>query len=215
MQIAAQMNGIPSSNIVQSYSQCIRRTHSMEIYSTVDNLKKQSGSKNLPPIPSGKPVIPPRRNNRESYETATYWGNNIVIESNSTAPMIPKENHDSDSDDHHGKQDWSKVQTHAWTLLLTIAIKSFIEGIAFVLTLQDSFSAGLAFLVAMIFKLFPLEPGYAIILSDAGLNHFWENLLSTLAVLPIYIGKFFFSLKCSFIIRLPCLYWGTIRLSYI
>ena len=103
--------------------------------------------------------------------------------------LSTEENHTSDSDD----QCWSDVQTHAWTLLLTIAIKSFIEGIAFVLTLQDSFSAGLAFLVAMIFKLFPLEPGYAIILSDAGLNHFWENLLSTLAVLPIYIGKFFFS----------------------
>ena len=77
----------------------------------------------------------------------------------------------------------------------SIAIKSFIEGIAFVLTLQDSYSAGMAFLVAMLFKLFPLEPGYAIILSDAGLNHFWENLLSTLAVLPIYIGKIFLSLS--------------------
>ena len=134
-----------------------------------------------------------------NLELATYKGGNVVIESDTNSisePMIPNENHDEsheESHDHHGKQDWSKVQTHAWTLLLTIAIKSFIEGIAFVLTLQDSFSAGLAFLVAMIFKLFPLEPGYAIILSAAGLNHFWENLLSTLAVLPIYLGKFFFS----------------------
>ena len=161
MHIAAQTSGFPSSNILQSYSKCIRRTNSMEIYSTFDDL-------------------------------------NLVVESTSSKPMIPKENPENESHDPHSKQDWSKVQTHAWTLLLTIAIKSFIEGIAFVLTLQDSFSAGLAFLVAMIFKLFPLEPGYAIILSDAGLNHFWENLLSTLAVLPIYLGKFFFSSKCSF-----------------
>ena len=68
-------------------------------------------------------------------------------------------------DDH--KQDWTKVKNHAWTLLVTISIKCFIEGIAFVLTLQDSFTAGLAFLFAMIVKLFPLEPGYAIILSQA------------------------------------------------
>ena len=183
MHIAAQTSGIPSSNIVQSYSQCIRRTHSMAVYSTANNLKKQSA-----------PAIPSRKNNHESYETATYGGNNIVIESNISEPMIPDDNQVNESHDGHGKQDWSKVQTHAWTLLLTIAIKSFIEGIAFVLTLQDSYSAGMAFLVAMIFKLFPLEPGYAIILSDAGLNHFWENLLSTLAVLPIYIGKLFFSL---------------------
>jgi len=180
MHIAAQTSGFPSSNIAQSYSKCIRRTNSMEVYSTADDLKRQSG-----------PAIPPRKKN---YETATYNGgkNNrtvvTVVESTSSEPMIPKENQENESHDHHSKQDWSKVQTHAWTLLLTIAIKSFIEGIAFVLTLQDSFSAGLAFLVAMIFKLFPLEPGYAIILSDAGLNHFWENLLSTLAVLPIYLG---------------------------
>ena len=64
-------------------------------------------------------------------------------------------------------QDWTKVKNHAWTLLVTISIKCFIEGIAFVLTLQDSFTAGLAFLVAMIVKLFPLEPGYANILSQA------------------------------------------------
>ena len=190
MHIAAQTSGFPSSNIAQSYSKCIRRTNSMEVYSTADDLKRQSG-----------PAIPPRKKN---YETATYNGgkNNrtvvTVVESTSSEPMIPKENQENESHDHHSKQDWGKVQTHAWTLLLTIAIKSFIEGIAFVLTLQDSFSAGLAFLVAMIFKLFPLEPGYAIILSDAGLNHFWENLLSTLAVLPIYLGKFFFSSKCSF-----------------
>ena len=81
------------------------------------------------------------------------------------------DSHDIDTskttkNDHH-KQDWTKVKNHAWTLLVTISIKCFIEGIAFVLTLQDSFTAGLAFLVAMIVKLFPLEPGYAIILSHA------------------------------------------------
>ena len=118
-------------------------------------------------------------------------GNIVEFESDVDQPMISNnENSEDESHDHHGKQDWSKVQTHAWTLLFTIAIKSFIEGITFALTLQDSFSVGWAFLVAMIFKLFPLEPGYAIILSDAGLIHFYENLFSTLAVLPIYLGKF-------------------------
>ena len=77
---------------------------------------------------------------------------------NRTSTIIIKDGH---------KQDWTKVKNHAWTLLVTISIKCFIEGIAFVLTLQDSFTAGLAFLVAMIVKLFPLEPGYAIILSQA------------------------------------------------
>ena len=175
--MAALTSGIPSSDIVQSNSQCIGRTNSG--FATLQD--------------------------SESYKTSL--GNNTEIESNINEPMIPNQNDTSDSDDqcwdrrsrtsipddHHGKQDWSKVQTHAWTLLLTIAIKSFIEGIAFVLTLQDSFSAGLAFLVTMIFKLFPLEPGYAIILSDAGLNHYWETTLSTLAVLPIYLGKLVFS----------------------
>ena len=184
MHLAAQSMGISSQRIVKSYSKCVRRSDSMEVYSTGNDLNGSG------------PVVPPRKKNIESYDTATYnGGKNVGFETSITEPMICNDNNDDESHDqshdHHGKQDWSKVQTHAWTLLLTIAIKSFIEGIAFVLTLQDSFSAGLAFLVAMIFKLFPLEPGYAIILSDAGLNHFWENLLSTLAVLPIYIGKFF------------------------
>jgi len=183
MHLAAQSMGISSQRIVKSYSKCVRRSDSMEVYSTGNDLNGSG------------PVVPPRKKNIESYDTATYnGGKNVGFETSITEPMIHNDNNDDESHDqshdHHGKQDWSKVQTHAWTLLLTIAIKSFIEGIAFVLTLQDSFSAGLAFLVAMIFKLFPLEPGYAIILSDAGLNHFWENLLSTLAVLPIYIGAF-------------------------
>ena len=183
MQIASQTSGIAQSKIVQSYSRCIKKTNSIQVY----ELERQSG-----------PPIPPRKMN---LETAIYNGGiKTVIEPDKPSvspftisisePMIPNENND-DSHDHHGKQDWSKVQTHVWTLLVTIGIKSSIEGIAFVLTLQDSYAAGLAFLVAMIFKLFPLEPGYAIILSDAGLNHFYENLLSTLAVFPIYLGKFY------------------------
>ena len=84
-------------------------------------------------------------------------------------------------DDH--KQDWTKVKNHAWTLLVTISIKCFIEGIAFVLTLQDSFTAGLAFLVAMIVKLFPLEPGYAIILRQA------SQIISNEVLIPLNFGN--------------------------
>ena len=172
MHIAAQTSGIPSSNIVQSYSQSIKRRHTC---STAGNLKKRSGPANRSRL-NTEPSMTSRKNNRESFDTTTYnGGKTIVIESDAESisePMIPEENQENESHDGHGKQDWSKVQTHAWTLLLTIAIKSFIEGIAFVLTLQDSYAAGMAFLVAMLFKLFPLEPGYAIILSDAGLNHF-------------------------------------------
>ena len=126
--------------------------------------------------------------NQDSETCEISLENNYEIESNINKPMIPKENHISNSDD----QCWSDVQTHAWTLLLTIAIKSFIEGIAFALTVQDSFYAGLAFLVTMIVKLLPVGPGYAIILKDAGLIHFWEKLPSGLAVLPIIVGKFVF-----------------------
>ena len=184
MHVAAQTIGISSERILsetilKSYSKCIQRSDTIQIYSTRNDLKNPSS-----------PDVPPRKQN---LDTATYnMGNKLVeFESDVDQPMISNhENSEDESHDHHGKQDWSKVQTHAWTLLFTIAIKSFIEGITFALTLQDSFSAGWAFLVAMIFKLFPLEPGYAIILSDAGLNHFYENLFSTLAVLPIYLGKF-------------------------
>ena len=175
--MAAQTIGISSERILKSYSKCIQRSDTIQIYSTGNDLKKVG------------PVVPPRKTN---LDTAMYnMGHNVQFESDVDQPMISNhENSEDESHDHHEKQDWSKVQTHAWTLLFTIAIKSFIEGITFALTLQDSFSAGWAFLVAMIFKLFPLEPGYAIILSDAGLNHFYENLFSTLAVLPIYLGKF-------------------------
>ena len=71
------------------------------------------------------------------------------------------------------------------------AIKTFIEGVAFVLTILESYSAGIAFFVVMIIKLLPLEPGYAILLLDAGLSHRNEFWLSLLANLPIFIGQYF------------------------
>jgi len=40
----------------------------------------------------------------------------------------------------------------------------------------------------MIIKLIPQKLGDAVILSKAGLNHFWENVLSLLAVCSVYIG---------------------------
>ena len=71
-------------------------------------------------------------------------------------------------------------------------IKSLIEGLAFALTLLESFPAGFAFFLVMIIKLLPLEPGYAILLLDAGLSHKYEFWLSLLANLPIYIGEYIF-----------------------
>ena len=115
-----------------------------------------------------------RVHRREERTVLTSNGKNVIRMSPITDfcdEINGWDSHDNDTSktpekDHH-KQDWTKVKNHAWTLLVTISIKCFIEGIAFVLTLQDSFTAGLAFLVAMIVKLFPLEPGYAIILSHA------------------------------------------------
>ena len=70
------------------------------------------------------------------------------------------------------------------------AIKTFIEGVAFALTILESYGAGIAFFLVMIIKLLPLEPGYAILLLDAGLSHKYEFWLSLLANFPIYIGKY-------------------------
>ena len=61
-------------------------------------------------------------------------------------------------------------------------------GIAFALTIQDAIGAGISILIAMIIKLIPQKLGDAVILSKAGLNHFWENVLSLLAVCSVYIG---------------------------
>ena len=84
-------------------------------------------------------------------------------------------------------------------------IKSLIEGLAFTLTLLDSYAAGFAFFLVMIIKLLPLEPGYAILLLDAGLSHKYEFWLSLLANLPIYLGElllgFFTSYLCKLQIR--------------
>ena len=79
-----------------------------------------------------------------------------------------------------------------WFLTLkevSISIESFIEGIAFSLILRTSeFGGGFAILTAMLIKLIPQKLGYSTILIDAGLNHFWENVLSLLAVSSIYLG---------------------------
>ena len=98
-------------------------------------------------------------------------------------------NNDSSHDEHDHKQNWGAVDMVAWVLLITISVECFIEGIAFVLVLQDAFGAGVAFLLAMLVKLVPQKLGDAVILSKAGLNHFWENLLSLLAVLVVYLGE--------------------------
>ena len=57
-----------------------------------------------------------------------------------------------DSESDHHKQNWSTVDPVAWVLLITISIECFIEGIAFSLTLQNAFGAGIAFLTAMLIK---------------------------------------------------------------
>ena len=69
-------------------------------------------------------------------------------------------------------------------------LKKIYLGIAFVLTLQDTFGAGVAILVAMLVKLVPQKVGHAVILTSAGLNHFWENVFATLAVMTVYIGLY-------------------------
>ena len=56
------------------------------------------------------------------------------------------------------------------------------------MTIQDAIGAGISILIAMIIKLIPQKLGDAVILSKAGLNHFWENVLSLLAVCSVYIG---------------------------
>ena len=62
--------------------------------------------------------------------------------------------------------------------------------------LQRAFGAGLTFLLAMLIKLVPQKLGDSVVLTKAGLNHFWESLLTFLVVLPVFLGKFlsFYSL---------------------
>ena len=128
----------------------------------------------------------------ESLEESTENGD---IE-DCTAPMISNEDNHTESHDHHNRQknrsSLKNAEPRAKTLLVTIAIKSFTESIAFVLTIQDSLAAGIAFLIAMIFKLLALEPGFAIILLDAGMTHNDEQKYSTMAAaLPFTVGRFF------------------------
>ena len=69
-----------------------------------------------------------------------------------TETDFDKASQTSDKEDGHHKQDWDKVEPVAWVLLITISIECFIEGIAFSLTLQNAFGAGIAFLTAMLIK---------------------------------------------------------------
>ena len=87
------------------------------------------------------------------------------------------------------KQDWSKVDSVAYVILLTTAFECLLEGIAFTLTLQEDIVAGFTVLFAMVLKLIPQKLGNAVILIQSGLNHFWENILALAAVSAIYIGK--------------------------
>ena len=58
--------------------------------------------------------------------------------------------------------------------------------------LQRAFGAGLTFLLAMLIKLVPQKLGDSVVLTKAGLNHFWESLLTFLVVFPVFLGKSFF-----------------------
>ena len=71
---------------------------------------------------------------------------------------------------------------------MTTIVESFIEGIAFTMTLQDDIIAGITVYISMIIKLIPQEIGNAVVLSHAGVNHYWENILTLIAVAFIYIG---------------------------
>ena len=48
-------------------------------------------------------------------------------------------------------QDWSKVDSVAYVILVTSAFECFLEGIAYTLTLQDDIVAGFTVLFAMVF----------------------------------------------------------------
>ena len=41
----------------------------------------------------------------------------------------------------------------------------------------------------MLVKLIPQKLGDSVVLTQAGLNHFWESLLTFLVVMPIFLGK--------------------------
>ena len=62
------------------------------------------------------------------------------------------------------------------------------KGVAFALTIQRAFGAGATFLLAMLIKLVPQKLGDAVVLQQAGLNHFWESILTFLVVLPVFLG---------------------------
>lgn len=110
-------------------------------------------------------------------------------EENTTNSEEFESDHSNHSESTQHKQDWTKVDSVAYVIILTTAFECFLEGIAFTLTLQDDIVAGFTVLFAMILKLIPQKLGNAIILMQSGLNHFWENVLALAAVSSIYVGK--------------------------
>jgi len=105
--------------------------------------------------------------------------------------ILANMNKESKDNHHSEKQDWKAVDKVAWVLLITIFVECFIEGMAFVIILQRAFGAGLTFLLAMLIKLVPQKLGDSVVLTKAGLNHFWESLLTLLVVLPVFLGAIF------------------------
>ena len=51
-----------------------------------------------------------------------------------------------------GTQDWSKVDSTAWVILVSISVECLIEGIAFSLILRGKFGGGIAVFTAMVTK---------------------------------------------------------------
>lgn len=95
----------------------------------------------------------------------------------------------------------------AWVILLSVSVQCFIEGIAFVLILRGEFGGGVAVLTAILMKLIPQKLGYAAILLEAGLTHFWENVLSLIAVSSIFLGMLKFCHPGLYIIFFRKYFW--------
>ena len=131
------------------------------------------------------------------------------IISTSTIPPVTLEAHgdsqsghaDSQSGDENSHtQDWSNVDPIAWVILLSISVECLIEGIAYALVLRGEFGGAVAILAAMLAKLIPQKLGYAAILIRAGMTHFWENVLSLIAVSSIYLGTKLIKIYLYFIV---------------
>ena len=127
-----------------------------------------NGSNSIRPVPTTDTSV-----NAQKFHSAP------TIKENSKFSSLSS---DSFKAEIHDKQNWAQVDMVAWILLLCIAFECFVEGIAFALTLRDEVGSGIAILIAMIIKLIPQKFGNAVILTKAGLNHTWENVLSLLSV---------------------------------